>query len=202
MAQLLATHQTAPEQPAPGQPTHPVPSDADRYRGIRPTVVVTVPALTLLGRSDEVATLEGYGPIDSETARILAGGATSFIRLLTHPETGVALSIGRRRYAVPHDLRTWLRVRDGTCRFIGCGRSAAHCDIDHTREWQHGGTTDHENLAHLCRRHHRLKGETAWSVTQLGGGALRWTSPGGRSYDSAPETRFAAVERARPGDQA
>jgi hypothetical protein len=46
-----------------------------RYRGIAPTVFVTVPALTLVGRSDEPAVLEGYGPIDIDTARELAGRA-------------------------------------------------------------------------------------------------------------------------------
>jgi len=171
------------------------PSELERYSAIRPTVVVTVPALTLLGRVDEPATLEGYGPIDPETARILAAGAGSFIRLLTHPETGAALSVGRRRYKVPEDLRAWLRIRDSTCRFIGCGRSAAHCDIDHSRDWQHGGPTDHDNLAHLCRRHHRLKGETDWTLTQRGDGSgvLRWTSPGGREYITRPATELRAV---------
>ncbi|WP_156109867.1 DUF222 domain-containing protein [Cryobacterium sp. MLB-32] len=61
--------------------------------GIRATVNVTVPVLTLMGKSEEPAELEGYGPIDPETARRLAGTATSFTRILVHPETGVALSI-------------------------------------------------------------------------------------------------------------
>ena len=47
-------------------------------RGIRATVNVTVPVLTLLGRSDEPGHLEGCGPIDAETARELAAGAPSW----------------------------------------------------------------------------------------------------------------------------
>jgi hypothetical protein len=43
--------------------------------GIRGTVHITVPALTLLGRSDEPAILEGYGPIDPETARRVGPGS-------------------------------------------------------------------------------------------------------------------------------
>ena len=46
--------------------------------GIRPRVLVTVPVLTLLGRSVEPANLEGYGPIDPDTARELAAHAPSF----------------------------------------------------------------------------------------------------------------------------
>jgi hypothetical protein len=161
-------------------------------RGVRATVLVTVPVLTLLGATEEPATLEGYGPIDAETARWLAARAPSFMRLLTHPETGAVLSLGRTRYAVPKDLRTWLRVRDGTCRFPGCSRAASSCEVDHTDDWQHGGHTRHDNLAHLCKSHHNLKHHTRWKVEQRGGGVLEWTSPLGRKYTVDPETEIRA----------
>lgn len=161
---------------------------AGRDRGIRPRVLVTVPVLTLLGHSDEPAVLEGYGPIDRDTALELAAAAPSFTRLLTHPETGAVLSVGRDRYGVPSDLRTWLRVRDGTCRFPGCSRAARICEIDHTKDWVHNGQTAHDNLAHLCPMHHRLKHQTRWTVTQSQGGVVNWTSPNGREYRTEPET--------------
>ena len=163
-----------------------------RTSGIRPRVLVTVPALTLLGRGTEPAVLEGYGPIDRMTALELAASAPSFTRLLTHPETGAVLSVGRASYAVPADLRTWLRVRDGTCRFPGCSRAARSCEIDHTRDWQFGHGTNHDNLAHLCPAHHHLKHQTGWSVRQRGAGVLEWTSPSGHVYTTEPETRIAA----------
>jgi hypothetical protein len=164
--------------------------------GIRARVLVTVPALTLLGRSDEPAVLEGYGPIDLETALDLAGAAPSFTRILTHPETGAVLSVGRDRYSVPADLRTWLRVRDGTCRFPGCSRGARICEIDHTQDWQHDGHTEHDNLAHLCPAHHRLKHMTGWRVRQLDDGVIEWTSPTGKTYTTEPETQMQAAPNA------
>jgi len=157
-------------------------------QGIQGKVMVTVPVLTLLGRSDEPGCLEGYGPIAPETAKELAAGAPSFRRLLTHPETGCVLSVGRDRYAVPKDLRDWLRVRDETCRFPGCQRAVASCDIDHSLDWDNGGVTAHDNLAHLCRPHHRLKHITAWRLKHTGGGTIAWTSPSGREYLTEPET--------------
>ena len=160
-----------------------------RLLALRPTVAVTVPVLTLLGGSEEPGHLDGYGPIDPATARALAANAPSFIRLLTHPETGTVLSVGRDRYAVPADLRTWLRLRDQTCRFPGCSRAAVRCDVDHTVAFREGGArgkTEAANLAHLCRKHHRLKHTTRWSVGQLPGGELTWTSPTGRSYATRP----------------
>lgn len=168
------------------------------HRGIRAKVFVTVPVLTLLGRglADGTATpgmLDGYGPIDAETARELAAGAPSFIRLLTHPETGAVLSVGRDSYRVPQDLKNWLQIRDGTCRFPGCSRHSSQCDLDHTEDWAFDGHTRQDNLAHLCLSHHRLKHSTAWRVAHDGsGGTIAWISPTGHRYATEPETRLPA----------
>jgi hypothetical protein len=168
-------------------------------RGVRATVLVTVPVLTLLeqdasgsapAKATATATLEGYGPISDDVARRLAAHAPSFVRLLTHPETGAVLSVGRDRYTVPKDLKLWLRIRDETCRFPGCGRAAANSDIDHTVDWQHDGATRHDNLAHLCRPHHRLKHNSDWRVNHAGGGALEWEAPSGRTYRTEPATHL------------
>ena len=182
-----------------GLPFGVVPDECDSdefvawFRGITAQVFVSVPVLTLLGQSHEPAMLEGRVPIDPETARRLAGTATSFIRILTHPETGATLSVGHRRYKVPKDLKSHLRIRDLTCRFPGCSVGVARCDIDHTLDWQFGGETSHDNLAHLCRGHHMLKGSTDWSVAQLATspGVLSWRSPTGRVYVSHPENPIA-----------
>lgn len=48
---------------------------------VQPRVNVTVPVMTLLGLSDESAELEGYGPIDADTARRLAAHAPSMRRI-------------------------------------------------------------------------------------------------------------------------
>jgi len=160
------------------------------YRGITAEVTITVPVLTLLGHNNTPATLDGWVPIDPVTARRLTAGAKSFLRILTHPETGAVLSVGRTRYTVPPDLRRHLQIRDLTCRFPGCSMPAERSDIDHTHDWALGGETDHTNLAHLCRNHHTLKGNTPWKVTQTGDGSgvLTWTTPTGRTYRTHPQT--------------
>ena len=113
------------ERPDGSRPAAAVP------RGISPRVAVTVPVLTLLGRSEEPGVLEGYGPVDARTARRLAADAPSFTRILTHPESGAVLSVGRTSYRPPADLRRALALRDRTCRFPGCTRSASDRDVDH-----------------------------------------------------------------------
>jgi len=150
------------------------------------SVAVTVPVLTLLGRSDDPGTLDGYGPIDAQTARELAGLAPSFTRLLVHPVSSAVLDVDRTTYRVPADLKKWLAVRDRTCVFPGCGRPASGSDIDHTRAWEHGGTTRASNLAHVCRHHHRLKHQTRWRLEQSADQKLAWTSPTGAVRASDP----------------
>jgi hypothetical protein len=149
---------------------------------------------TTLGHDELPATLDGYGPIDPDTARTLAAHAPSFIRLLTHPETGAVLSVGRDSYRVPQDLKNWLQIRDVTCRFPGCSRHASRCEIDHTHDWAHDGQTRHDNLAHLCKSHHILKHKSDWQVAQArdGTGNLTWTSPAGRNYTTKPEIQMRA----------
>ena len=172
--------------------------------GIRPCVVVTVPALAMLGHTSkdgepDLPILEGYGPIGIDTATRLAGSAKSWLRVLTHPETGATLSVGRDKYKVPAPLRAFLQRRDGTCRKPGCNRPAVHCDIDHTQEWQHGGQTAHDNLAHLCPMHHDEKHHTAVTITHLPGGDIQWTLASGRSYISEPANRFLTVHDSNAG---
>ncbi len=165
-------------------------------RGIKADVVILVPALTLLGRSDEPAVLEGYGPIDLDTARELAGTSTGWLRVLTHPETGAFLSVGRHRYTPPAGLRAALRLRDATCRYPGCTRAAADCDIDHSIPfWENGhrGETNLTNLASLCPKNHRDKHDIGWSYSHDDTGTLTWTSPTGHVYTTEPEHRIGPV---------
>jgi Domain of unknown function (DUF222) len=163
---------------------------ADIVARVRPTVHVTVPVLTLNGASEAPGLLDGYGPIDADSSRRIAATAPSFTRILTHPVSGTVLDVDRTTYKPPADLKRWLEVRDGTCRFPGCNRSAARCEVDHTIDWQHGGGTAFDNLAHLCSLHHHLKHETSWSVQHLAEGVMEWRSPAGRVHVTHPGGRI------------
>ena len=151
---------------------------------IQAIVNVTIPALALAGVTDEPAELVGRCPIDPATARQLAGHATGWDRVLADPITGCVLAVDR--YTPSADMKRFLRARDQHCRFPGCRQPAHRCDRDHSLDYALGGDTDVCNLACLCKRHHTLKGETAWTVRQLGGGVLEWTSPGGHVYIDKP----------------
>jgi hypothetical protein len=160
--------------------------------GVRATVVVTVPALALMGIDGvgDPAMVEGVGPIPIERARELCGTATGWIRVLTHPETGVVVSVGRTRYRPPPELAKLVKWRAERCMAPGCGVPASRCQIDHSIEWARGGETSITNTAPLCQGHHTIRHHGGWIIRQLGDGSLEWTSPTGRRYTVEPERRM------------
>jgi hypothetical protein len=150
--------------------------------------VQVVPALTILdptAENDDPAELIGHGPLDAATARGLAEATTlPWDRVITHPITGAVLHTDTYHRTTAIDR--YLRARDRRCRWPGCTVPAIRCEVDHTREHALGGPTHVANLAHLYQRHHTQKQFTRWSVKQLPGGVLQWTSPTGRTYTDEP----------------
>lgn len=92
-----------------------VPQHPKAARGIRAEAVVTVPVLSLLdgeyAAAAEPARVEGVGPIPIQKARELCGGSKDWMRVLTHPETGIILSVGRKKYRPPRSLRQVVKWR-------------------------------------------------------------------------------------------
>ncbi|QPZ37886.1 HNH endonuclease signature motif containing protein [Paramicrobacterium chengjingii] len=153
-----------------------------QFAALRPGVVITVPALSLIGRSAEPADLAGYGPIDPDTANTLIGQATSFVRVLTDPLTGAHRHTDPKKYRLSEKMKREIRLRDVTCDFLECNAPAIYCDIDHIQAWEDGGLSTAANLHALCRRHHTLKHTTNWTPRRLPDGRVQWTSPTGINY--------------------
>jgi hypothetical protein len=87
------------------------------------------------------------------------------------------LEVGRTSRVVQPAQRVALAVRDGGCVFPGCGRPLAWCEAHHLRHWLHGGPTDLQNLALLCRAHHRAVHEGGWRLARDPDGRLAATPP-------------------------
>jgi hypothetical protein len=150
-------------------------------------VHVTLPLATLVAaRADgpeQPGELAGIGPIPAPMARQLA--ADGLWRWLATGHDGTILDAGRRSYRPPPALADLIRGRDRTCRFPGCRQPAHRCDLDHTVPHPDGRTAA-DNLAALCRHHHRAKHEGGWTVEQNPAGHFTWTSPTGRTYTTGP----------------
>ncbi len=180
-------------------------------------VELTVPWATATGLGEEPGALAGYGPVAASAARDLIrryGDRARWGYSVTGPDgsllvhgaagsptsgTGRSARIARSPVACPPvesdptrrapgaALSRWVVARDRTCRAPGCRTPARSADIDHTRDHAEGGHTAHDNLALLCRHHHRLKHEGGWLVTQSRPGHLRWLSPTGHVYERGPD---------------
>lgn len=160
--------------------------------GIRPEVSIVIPALTLLGEGDEPASILGRGPIGLADARRMAGKVPSLVRIITDPVTDQVLATDN--YRPGEQLRRYLRMRDGRCRYPSCNRSAWRCDIDHTIPYSEGGATAAGNLSHLCQGHHTIKHLPGWSLRQVEPGVLQWVTPHGVVATDRPDTPVRFVE--------
>jgi len=127
-------------------------SDRPAVLGERPHVMVTLDLEALEGRAGR-SELQDVGPVTPETARRLACDAR-VSRIITDG-TSRPLDVGRSTKVIPPALRRAVIVRDGGCRFPGCGRPPSWCDAHHVRHWADGGRTAIDNLVLLCRPHHR-----------------------------------------------
>jgi hypothetical protein len=103
---------------------------------------------TLTRASQTPGYLPGFGPLPAPQVRDLA--ATAKLKPLSLPTTAEC------GYRPSSALAEFVRARDLTCRFPGCDKPAAVCDIDHTIPFQLGGLTHPSNLKLLCRWHLRL----------------------------------------------
>jgi hypothetical protein len=153
--------------------------------GERPHVVVRVDLASLQGRAGH-SELDDVGPVTPETVRRLACDA-NVSRVITEGASQ-PLELGRTTKVVPPPLRRAVTLRDGGCRFPGCGRPPGWCDAHHVRHWADGGETSLGNLVLLCRPHHRLI-HRGFGVEMVEG-TPRFTRPdGGELSDRAPPSR-------------
>ncbi len=151
-------------------------------RGVQCKVGLLIPAMTAMGHSDVPAQLEGYGPIDIETAKRLAGDATSWIKVLTDPITGAVWDIGRDKYRPTSDMRVLLGLLDGGSRGPGRWRPPRKCEADHVEPfWQHfaRGRTALDNLVLLARNEHVVKTSGIYEIELRANRDLAWTSIAG-----------------------
>jgi hypothetical protein len=129
-------------------------ADRPHVGGEKPHVTVTVGVNSLRDEPDGAAELDHVGPVQPEIARRLACDAS--IRRVVMAGPSEPLDVGRRTPAIPPAMRRAVIIRDRHCRFPGCDRPPAWCDVHHIVHWADGGSTALANLTLLCRRHHGM----------------------------------------------
>ncbi|QCC76284.1 HNH endonuclease signature motif containing protein [Nocardioides daphniae] len=124
-----------------------------------------------------------------EQVRRWVGTSHTDVRIL--PVVDLNSSLATERYEPTDRLRRQVLLRDETCVFPHCTRPSRRCDVDHVVPFDHDATAEGrpqpghtvtENLATLCRGHHRLKTHTGWRLDSPANGVFEWTSPHGQRF--------------------
>ncbi len=121
-----------------------------------------------------------HGPAADEPVIKWTAGLRAKLQMLEKGSCSHAREVAG--YVPPKSLRHLVRVRQRTCCYVGCGRPAVRCDLDHTVPYDKGGKTCECNIAPLCRRHHRAKQVPGWHLEQPRPGEMIWQLPSGRAY--------------------
>jgi hypothetical protein len=117
--------------------------------------------------------------------------ADSRTKVTVKPVIDLNTQLTAQGYDIPDRIREQVQLRDRTCVFPRCTRPARACDVDHVIPYDHDadadgrpqpGPTSTNNLACLCRFHHRLKTHSAWRYEMTSPGVFEWTSPHGHRY--------------------
>jgi hypothetical protein len=152
-----------------------------------PTIHVHLHESAVTGTGTGVARVVGHGA--RSTAAVeqwladLAPGATVKVTPVVDLTTGISVDA----YEIPDRLRAQVEERETCCVFPWCGRTGRF-DLDHIEPFRHRddggppGQTRTDNLARLCRFHHRIKTRGDWHYRRHPDGSYHWTSPLGRAY--------------------
>lgn len=134
-----------------------------------------------------VARVQRFGPRSLAAVQQWLADVSPGAIILVTPVVDLAEHISVDSYEVPDRLRRQVEERDLGCRFPWCGREGRF-DLDHIDPYvspDDGGSpgqTTGDNLARLCRFHHRVKTRGRWRYHRDPGGSLTWISPLGHRY--------------------
>ncbi len=118
-------------------------------------------------------------------------------QVVVKPVIDLRQAVSVHAYELSDRIREQVALRDLTCVFPWCSRTAQphsnrvdrggrpvhSTDCDHIVPYGSGGPTSTDNLAPLCRRHHRLKTHAGWRYrVHPHPGSYLWTSPHGLRF--------------------
>jgi hypothetical protein len=131
------------------------------------------------------ATGHPLGPVTVEQVQDWCGAPEAAV--VVKPVLDLAETLTSSGYTPSPRLREQVIERHRTCVFPHCTRPAERLDLDHIRPYAAGGKTETDNLAPLCRRHHRAKTHGGWIYHRLAATEYLWTSPHGYQWITDPD---------------
>jgi Domain of unknown function (DUF222)/HNH endonuclease len=149
---------------------------------VKATVIVTIPLAGLGDRTRPgvlVGGLDGGDTLGPETVRRLACDGALIPAVLD--SDGQLLRLGRTRRLFTSAQVRGLWLRDRHCTFPRCTAPSTWCHAHHVRHWVDGGTSDLDNAALLCERHHTIVHRDRLTTAVTATGVMWNIVPGG--YD-------------------
>lgn len=155
----------------------------------RPLLLVPTPMLARLLSGEDDPNEVRLGLTDGTTitgaeylARYFANPAYGLEAALFAPQVG-AVNLYRGARHANEKQRVLARAANPVCPVPDCRHGADSCEAHHIVAWQHGGQTNMNNLAMLCRYHNRTNDDDAHrrrrGRIENVRGAPTWVSPRG-----------------------
>lgn len=141
---------------------HRIPTDHLSTK-IAATLLVTTRLEDLRGQLTRAGRTDAGDHLDAGTTRRMACAAGIIPAVLDGASQ--PLDLGRQRRLHTEAQRVALTTRYDQCTADGCDRPFAWCEIHHLDPWAQGGSTDLDDAAPLCGRHHRMLHGPDWQHT-------------------------------------
>ena len=151
----------------------------------RPIVMVPIDdhARILAGNGDDVTLTLTDGTTMTGADYLAAEFGDALEVAAFHPDTG-AVNLYRADRFANQKQRDLASMVSPVCAFPGCRHGAYGCQMHHVNPWKHGGATNLDNLAPLCRYHNRVNDDDPRQAKRgrikMIRGAPWWVSPHGR----------------------
>jgi hypothetical protein len=180
--------------------------NADGSSSSRPTVVVICGEESLRGRVEDAGLgylLDGT-PVPAAELRRIACDANILPSVMNG--AGQVLDWGRTHRNANDIQRLALLTMYGGCIIDGCGCPTQLLEIHHLPAWEHGGRSDLETMAPLCKGDHTRGHAERWVFTRGPDGHIVITTPDGTIIPTRrPRTSHTSSDPPptdRPADQA
>jgi hypothetical protein len=158
-----------------------------------------------LDPNNDHASLDNIGGGDVLIEQIRAWCQSVGNTVIIRPVIDLNTQLSTNAYTPTDKLVEQIRLRDQVCVFPHCTRRARYCDLDHRVPYNRknpadGGKTTTQNLALLCRKHHRAKTFSTWAYTAPQPGVYYWISPSGARFQVTRGRRHGRMPITTPID--
>ncbi len=122
---------------------------------------------------------DGSAVAPATVSRVMCNSRVTVVFVDEH---GVPLSAGRTARHANRAQRRALRAMYRTCGFGDCDVPFDRCEMHHIVPWEHGGSTDLDNMIPLCSRHHHVVHEGGWQLELSDDRTLTVRQPDGHVF--------------------